>query len=524
MNPSSSQPLQRLCRLIALVASIAGLAGCAVGPDFVRPQPPAVTGYTAAEVPATVAPGAEQAEQRLATGQTVSAQWWQLFRSQRLNQVVEQAVTGNRTLESARATLAQAQQAVIQARGGFYPQLDLSATAQRRRSAASGLSPAGSVVSTSAGPVNIYSVGGTVSYAPDVFGGTRRRVEQQEALAENQRYQLAAAYLTLTGNAVTQAINIAATRLQIAAVEAIIAEDEKNLNLVRTKYEAGKAARSDVLAAESQLANDRTQLPPLRQQLTVARHALTILVGKFPAEWSPPDLDLAEFMLPGELPVSLPSELVRQRPDILAAEAQLHASSATIGVATAQMYPSITLSGTIGFDSLSSANLFESANRSWSVLSDLTAPIFHGGALAAQKQGAVEAFRASLATYEQTVLQAFGQVADTLRVLGHDAELVAAQKRALDTSTESLALQRISYEAGKSNLLQLLDAERSQQQARLGYARAQAQRFQDTAQLFVAMGGGWWSEAGLLQNAPVARPVSTTGTTPQPGADSKTTP
>ncbi len=524
MNPSASHSRQPIFGLVALGALIAGIAGCAVGPDFTRPVPPAVTGYTAAEVPATVAPGAEQAEQRLATGQTVTAQWWQLFRSQRLNQVVEQAITGNRTLESARATLAQAQQAVIQARGGFYPQLDLSATAQRRRPAESGLNTTGTVTSGSTTPINIYSVGGTVSYAPDVFGGTRRRVEQQEALAENQRYQLAAAYLTLTGNAVTEAINIASTRLQIAAVEAIIAEDDKNLNLVRAKIDAGKAARSDVLAAESQLANDRTQLPPLRQQLSVAQHALTILAGKFPAEWSPPDFDLTEFMLPEELPVSLPSELVRQRPDILAAEAQLHASSAAIGVAAAQMYPNITLSGSVGFDSLSSANLFESANRSWSVLADLTAPVFHGGALEAQKQGAVEAFRASLAAYEQTVLQAFGQVADTLRALGHDAELVAAQKRALDTSTESLALQRISYEAGKSNLLQLLDAERSQQQARLGYARAQAQRFQDTAQLFVAMGGGWWSETDLLQGTSAARPASASGTPTQPGADSKIDP
>lgn len=499
---------------------IVGLASCAVGPDFVRPAPPAAVGYTSSEVPPVVAPGANQAEQRLATGQTVSAQWWQLFHSERLNQVLQQAIAGNRTLETARATLAQAQQAVIQARGGFYPQVNLSAMAQRQRASSSGLGGAGSAVIASA-PVNLYSVGATVSYAPDAFGGTRRRVEQQEALAESQRYQLAAAYLTLTGNAVSQAINIASARLQVSVVEAIIADDEQNLRLVQTKFDAGKAARSDVLTAESQLANDRTQLPPLRQQLSAARHALSILAGKFPAEWSPPDFDFAEYALPEELPASLPSQLVRQRPDILAAEAQLHANSAAIGVATAQMYPDITLSGSISLESLSTATLFQGSSRIWSVVSELTAPVFHGGALEAQKQGAVEAFRASLATYQQTVLQAFGQVADTLRALGHDAELTAAQKRALDTSSESLALQRLSYEAGKSSLLQLLDAERTQQQARLGYARAQAQRFQDTAQLFVAMGGGWWNDKELFPDGSAVQPTATTGSEPKPSSDSK---
>ena len=243
--------------------------------------------------------------------------------------------------------------------------------------------------------------------------------------------------------------------------------------------------------AESQLANDRTQLPPLQQQLSVAHHALSVLVGKFPGQWSAPDFDLTEFALPAELPVSVPSDLVHQRPDILAAEAQLHASSAAIGVAASQLYPGITLSGTLGVESLSTATLFQSSSRFWNLVANLTAPVFHGGALEAQKQAAIDTFRASAATYQQTVLTAFGQVADVLRALDHDAELVAAQKHALDTSATSLALQRLSYTAGKSDLLQLLNAERAHQQARLGYARAQAQRYQDTTQLFVAMGGGW---------------------------------
>lgn len=483
----------RCVRTMLMLSSVIALAGCAVGPAFVRPAPPPVTAYTSTETPATLTPGAGEPAQQLAPGQTIPAQWWGLYRSNRLNQVIEQAIADSPTLTAAKATLAQAQQAVIQTHGGFYPQLDIGASVQRQQTTSSRFAGAGSPAVATSTTFNLYSLGPTVSYAPDVFGGTRRRVEQQEALAENQRYQLAAAYLALTGNAVTQAINIASTRLQISAAQDIIADDERNLRLVKLKFDAGKAARLDVLTAESQLANDRTQLPPLQQQLSVAHHALSVLVGRFPGQWSTPDFDLTEFTLPAELPVTVPSDLVHQRPDILAAEAQLHASSAAIGVAASQLYPSITLSGSLGVESLSTATLFQGPSRFWSLVADLTAPIFHGGALEAQKQAAIEAFRASAATYQQTVLTAFGQVADVLRALAHDAELASAQKHALDTSATSLELQRLSYTAGKSDLLQLLDAERAYQQARLGYARAQAQRYQDTAQLLVAMGGGWWN-------------------------------
>ncbi len=477
------------------VGLAAALAGCAVGPDFVRPAPPAVENYGSAETARALSPGQGEPAQRLIAGRAVPARWWKALGSERLNEVLERAIADSPTLSAARATLARARQAVIQARGGFYPQIDASASAERQQT--SGSRFGGGQAATAAQTFNLYSVGPTVSFVPDAFGGTRRRVEQQEALAENQRYQLAAAYLTLTGNAVTQAINIASARLELGAVRDIVADDERNLELVRLKFEGGKVARLDVLTAESQLANDRTQLPPLEQQLSVARHALSVLAGRFAAQWAPPDFDLAEFTLPADLPVSVPSALVHQRPDILAAEAQLHADSAAIGVAAAQLYPNITLSGSLGVESLSASTLFEGSSRFWSLAAGLTAPIFHGGALEAQKQGAVDAFRASAATYRQTVLAAFGQVADVLRALTHDADLVSAQKQALDTSATALRLQRLSYRAGKSDLLQLLDAERAYQQARLGYARARAQRYQDTAQLFVAMGGGWGGDRAL---------------------------
>lgn len=493
MTEAMRRPRAQLPRVLAAWALAATLSGCAVGPDFVPPAPPEVKGYTAGATPRTLTAGKGEAVQRIVASRELPAQWWRLYGSKRLDRTLQAAVRDNPSLAAARATLAQAREAVREQAGGFYPQLDLNAGLEHQRPAASAIGGGAAF--------DLYSVGGTVSFAPDLFGGTRRRVEQQEALAQNQRYQLAAAYLALTGNVVTQAINIAAVRLQIAALQEIISDDADNLRLVRLKFDAGKASRLDILTARSQLANDKTQLPPLQQQLSVARHALSILVGRLPGNWSAPDFDLGEFTLPAQLPLTVPSELVHRRPDILAAEAQLHAGSAAIGVATAQLYPNLTLSGTLGAQSFSSATLFASANQYSSLVASLLAPLFHGGALEAQKQAAVDAWKASLATYRQTVLTAFGQVADVLRALEHDSSLAGAEKRALHDAASALKLQRLSYQAGKSDLLQLLDAQRSYQQARLGYARAEAQRYQDTAQLFVAMGGGWQQVAAITAEA-----------------------
>jgi len=484
-------------RVTVFTGTVLLLSACAVGPDYVRPEPPQVKQYTVTPTPSSLDAGQDEPAQKFATGKSISAQWWSLYRSQPLQGVMEEVLAQNQTLIAARATLAQVQQALFQARGGYYPQLDLNAAAQRQDTSEARGNPATTY--------NLYSVGANVSYRFDLFGGTRRAVEQAGAMLEYQHYQLAAAYLALTGNTVSQAINMASIRQQISAVQDIIAEDERNLQLVNLKFKAGKAAQRDVLSAESQLANDRVELPPLKQQLSVAQHALAVATGHLPGTWTAPAFDMSEFTLPMELPLSIPSALVRQRPDILAAEAKLHASSAAIGVAASQLYPNIEISGTLGNESLSSANLFQASNRFWSLVASLTAPIFHGGELAAQKQAAVFAFQASAADYQQTVLTAFAQVADVLRALAHDAELVGAQKTALDTSQTSLKLQRLSYAAGKSDLLQLLDAERAYQQARLGYVRAQAQRYQDTAQLFVAMGGGWWEAKEL---APTSMPIT----------------
>ena len=471
----------RLAMTFAATAALLG--GCAVGPDFTPPAAPTTQSYTPAPVTLPAA-GAADVRQKLGAGAPVVAEWWTLFHSAALNDTLNLAISDSPSLEAARATLAQAQETVAAASGGFYPQVDLGAAASRARTAGTKFNQ-GSAIS------NLFSVGPLVSYSPDLFGGTRRLVEQQSALAEFQQYQLAAAYLTLTGNAVTEAVNIAGTREQLAAADAIIQADRQNLELVHLSVESGKGAPADLLAAQSQLAADEALVPPLRQLLATSRDALAMLVGKAPSEWQAPDFDFTNLELPADLPLVVPSELVHARPDILAAEAQLHAASAAIGIATANLYPSIALSASWTQQAATMGALFEGPNGLWAVAASLTAPLFHGGTLQAEKRAAVDAFTAQLATYRQTVLVSFQQVADVLQALEHDAELIEAQQHALDSATASLRLAQESYAAGAGSFLQVLDAQRLYQQARLGYAKAKGQRYLDTVQLFAAMGGDW---------------------------------
>jgi NodT family efflux transporter outer membrane factor (OMF) lipoprotein len=456
---------------------VAMLAGCTVGPDFTPPDTPAPPGYAA--------PGEQQTA---ALGGTVTPEWWTLFQSPALDTLVSQAIAGSHTLESAKARLAAAREAVDVASSALYPQVGLSASVTREKVSATsfGLSPNQFALPPN---FNLFQVGPTASYAPDIFGGTHRKIEQQSALADVQRDQLNAAYMALTGNTVLQALQVAAVRAQVKAVGDIVKIDQQNLALVQTERRAGAVPDSDVVIAESQLATDETLQPGLDQQLSVAKHALAVLVGRIPADFAAPDFDLASLTLPASLPVSLPSALVHQRPDILAAEAQLHAASAQIGVATARLYPAITLSAGIGTAALDPGHLFDPSGLIWSIAAGLTQPIFDGGLRQAERLAALENFKASAADYQQTVLQAFGQVADILQALVHDADLLAAQKHALDTASESVRLQRINYGAGGAGVLGLLEAQRQYQQALLGYVRAQAQCYVDTTQLLVAMGG-----------------------------------
>jgi NodT family efflux transporter outer membrane factor (OMF) lipoprotein len=272
-------------------------------------------------------------------------------------------------------------------------------------------------------------------------------------------------------------------------VEAILAEDRENQKLVQVAFEAGSVSRVDVVSADSQLASDATALPSLRQELGVARHALSIIMGQLPADAAPPEIELSQLTLPRNLPVSLPSELVHRRPDILASEAQLHAATAAVGVATSNLYPHVVLTGSLTLQSTVLGHLFEGANNAYGAAGSLTAPLFDGGTLRARKRAALDALQASAASYQQTVLAAFGQVADSLEALEHDAEQLDAQAHAQSAARENVDLTRSSYNEGNVGVLQVLDAERLYQNARLGYVRAQAQRYMDTVQLFLALGG-----------------------------------
>jgi NodT family efflux transporter outer membrane factor (OMF) lipoprotein len=468
------------------------LFGCAVGPDFTRPEPSPAAGYSRSPTSLPAA-GSADVQQHVLPGVQVVGQWWELFHAPQLNDTLALAIAGSPTLDTARATLAQAQQALAAVAGTLYPQADLGASGTRERVSSEAFVGPNHVVG------NLFSIGPTVSFGPDIFGGVRRKIEQQTALAEVQRYELAAAYLSLTGNAVTQAIGIASAHEQTNAVTDIVAVDQQNLELTQIEQEAGKAAMTDVLSAQSQLAADRALLPPLAQQLSAAADALTLLVGKTPAEWTPPAFDFDTLRLPTELPVTLPSILAHERPDILAAEAQLHAASAAIGVATAELYPDVTLTASWTQAAASTGALFESSNALWGVGGGVTAPLFHGGTLTAQRREAIDAFTAQLGIYRQTVLQAFGQVADTLHALEHDANALDAQRQALDAAQASLELSQESYKEGQASFIQVLQAQRLFGQARLGYAVAKSQRYLDTTQLFEAMGGAWrdWKEPAM---------------------------
>jgi len=465
------------------------LAGCTLGPDFISPPPPDTQNYGSGAAP-TLPQIPGEPTQHLVQNQPIATEWWKIFGSPALDQLIHEALAGSPTLQAAQGTLLQSQHALAEVRGDYFPQVDFAAGAQRQRGPAFAL---GLLPPNNPQPplFNLYSIGPLVSYSPDVFGLTSRRIEQQEALAEVEGYQWAVAQLSLTGNTVTGAFILASTHRQIEILQEIIRADEQSLNLTQTQFSVGKVPSNQLLAAQAQLAHDRTLLPTLTQQYSAMANAIAVLAGKLPGTWTAPAFDLTEFSLPTELPVSLPSAWVRQRPDIRAAEAQLHASSAAIGVATAQMYPSFPLTASIDTAALSATSLFQQSSLIWSLAGGLTMPIFHGGALTAHKQAAVDAFQATLAIYRQTVLQAFSQVTNTLQALEYDGQRLAAERLALDSANEALRLQKLSVTAGKSDALSLLDSERNAHQARLDYTQAQTQRYLDSAELFIAMGGGW---------------------------------
>lgn len=461
---------------IVVASALALLSACAaVGPNYTAPAEPVSRHYDQQAESQLAPTGGTTGVQHIVFGETLSGDWWTVFRSAKLDEVMHRAIAGNLDLVAADATIAQASEAVAAARGGLYPQVDYGAEAGRLRSAGSPEPPTSS----------LYAVGPQVSFDLDIFGGTKRLVEERAALADFQKRRFDAAYLTLTGDVARQALLLASARSQIEAVQTLLADDRKNLELVRMAHLNGSVTQVDVALAETQLSQDETLLPPLAQQRDTARHALSILAGTGPADWVAPDFDLADFTLPSNLPVSLPAELAHDRPDILEAEAELHAASAAIGVATANLYPHLTISAAAAIP----GSLVVAGGTLWSAAAGLTGPLFHGGALEADRRAAVDNYKASVAMYQQTVIKSLGQVADVLQSINHDAEEYSAQEHAMSAAAASLRLNREGFRGGEVGVLQVLDAERAYQRALLGQIGVRTAQYLDTAELSVALGG-----------------------------------
>lgn len=463
------------------------LGGCALGPNFVRPAPPAVDGYTREPHPAaTVA--ADGRVQHFMPGAALAADWWRLFKSAPLDALVRQAITNNPTLQAAEASLRQSQDNLRAGYGVFFPQIQAGLAASRQRTA-----PLQEGSQTPSSIFNLITLSGTISYTLDVFGGERRMVEGLQAQTDYQRYVSQAAYLTLSANVVNTSIARAAYAAQIRATEQLIGLEHQQLHLAAVQFSAGTVPYANVLGVRGLIAANQALLAPLRQQFSQAGHLLATLEGVAPAQANLPNIDLAGLVLPAHLPVSLPSDLVRQRPDILSAEAHMHVASANIGVATAALFPSFSLSGTYGAAGSGLGNLSAASGRFWSIGPSATVPLFQGGSLWYGRKAAIDAYQQAQANYRQAVLGAFAQVADSLKALEHDAEALQAQVDARRTAGEALHLLQANYLAGLVAYPDVLAADVQFHQATLAYLQAVALRHQDTVGLFVALGGGWWN-------------------------------
>ena len=480
--------------VVSIAVLVCGtFAGCTVGPDFLRPDAPKATAYTAAPMPEKTAasPVVGGEAQQLVNGRDIPAQWWTLFHSEELDKLVRRALADSPTLSAAQARLREAHENLRAGTGALFPSVDANMSAGREKLSGAAFGNPGNNFN-----LTLYNASVNVSYALDIFGGTRRELEALQSMVDYQRFQLEGAYLALTANIATNAVQEASLRAQLGAARDILAAEEKQLEIMELQYNLGGIALPDVLAQRTQVAQTRTTIPPLQKQLDQTRHRMAVLAGRMPADAGElPVFNLDALQLPRELPVSLPSSLVRQRPDIMASEELLHAASAQVGVATADMYPKITLTGSFGSETNKLRHLFGSGTSIWGLGADLLQPVFHGGQLNAKRRAAVAAYDQASAQYRQTVLLAFQDVADVLRALDADANTLKAHADAEAAARDSLDLARTQFRLGAVSYLSLLNAERRYQQTKISLVQARAARFADTAALFQALGGGWWNRA-----------------------------
>ncbi|MBV9075608.1 MAG: efflux transporter outer membrane subunit [Acidobacteria bacterium] len=488
--------IRKWSAVIAIIAS-ALLAGCAVGPEYKKPPAPNVGGYSPTP-PATTSstPSLTGGEaQQFLSGRDIAGDWWTWFHSEPLNELVERSLESNPTIKSAQAALLVAHENMLAQRGAYYPSVAGGFSAARARTS-NDISPA-----TASGALNysLYTPQVTVSFVPDVFGLNRRTIESLKAQEQQARSALAATHITLSSNVVAAAIQEASLRAQIGATRELVTINTDMLKTVRDQYTNGYVSRLEVAAQESQLAQVTATLPPLLKQLAQQRDLLVALSGEFPNQDLPEKFDLAAFELPQEIPLSLPSKLVEQRPDVRQAEENLHSASAVIGVARANRFPSFALTGDIGSMTLAFSRIFGSGTEFWDASAGVTQPIFQGGTLLHRERAARAAYVQASEQYRSTVLTAFQNVADTLNALQQDADGLKTAAAAKDAASVTLDMANYQFQSGYINYLALLNAEQTYQQALINLAQARANRHADTAALFQALGGGWWNRADIPQ-------------------------
>ncbi|GAB3792041.1 efflux transporter outer membrane subunit [Dyella agri] len=473
-------------RTLPLLAGATLLAGCMVGPDFHRPAAPQTDHYTAQPLPATIGNGSDA--QHFVAGMDVPAQWWTLFRSPKLDALIRQALKANPGLEAAQASLRQAQEGLAAGKGVLYPSVAADYSVARQRVAGTLASPAASGYDY----YTLHTAQLSVSWAPDLFGGNRRQLEALRAQTDVQRFELEAARLSLTSNVVVAAINQAGLRAQVEATRKIIANQQQTLDSFQRQQQLGQLAPADIAAQQATLAQAQATLPPLQKQLDQQNDALAALLGLVPADAPATAFKLADLHLPDQLPLSLPSRLVEQRPDVRAAEAQLHAAGAQVGVAEANRLPKFTLSANAGSSPTKISDLFSHGTVFWNLAADVSQPLFDAGSLKHQQRAAEAAYDAAKAQYRGTVIAALQNVADTLYALKADADALQAAQTAEQAAARSLAINRRQFELGDASHLAVLQAEQTWQQAEVTLVQAQVNRYSDTAALFQALGGGWW--------------------------------
>ncbi|CEG58545.1 efflux transporter outer membrane subunit [Legionella fallonii] len=477
-----------------IVACSLFLSACKVGPNFRSPPPPPVQAYTETPLPKKTArsQSAGGNAQTFVATEDIPMLWWELFHSESINQLVRAGIAHNPSLASAIAAIKQAQENVnVQIGNSLFPAIKTVDAAERLRY--STLAIGGVSGESGALTFNLYNPTFTVSYTLDTFGGARRQIEALKAQVDYQQFQLLAAYLTLTSNIVNTAVSIGSYQEQITATLELIRIEEGVLKILKKQYRLGGISQADVLTQQTTLEQTKATLPPLQKNLSVAKHSMTALIGTFP-DRPLPTIKLNSLRLPPEIPLSLPSNLVRQRPDIRAAEATLHYACAEIGVATANLLPQIGMTGSYGWLNIVLANLFTPSNVVWNITGQLTQPIFQGGALWAARRAQIAAYEQSLAQYRQTILQAFQNVADSLRAIETDARTLQAEVLAEKAARDALKLTWSQYRLGGTNYINLLNAQRQFQQTRINRIQAQAARYTDTVALFQSLGGGWWQK------------------------------